>query len=390
MRYSTIVCIAILIIFSQCDRVRNKNNTIGNNISYDTTLNKKMEDTLKIRWQRADPDHPATGLAFNDNNAFCTLSHDSLHIKFHRGGIGLYIDVSNKKYWIQLNENSCTYRIKYKIIDQRFIINKSNFKVGDTITGLLFCKVIGSRDSLNKTVDSATISGKFKLKIRDEIFNWSSLDQEARHQELISELSNSRADTIKQFTIKRCGIDSIPVGLAKFKNLEELEISGVDLKNSDLSILCQFKKLKYLEISGVHLKNTDLSILCQCRKLKHLNVSGCNISKLPNCLFSLNNLIELNISGNEITTLPSELFTMKKLTILKASFNLLTTIPDEILNLYNLKVLDIDGRGPRNNIKKLPKGLFKKLSRLEEFNPPHCMDSSEYKDLEPVKTTMKL
>lgn len=346
---------------TSCTDKKSNQETIDNNVAVNLDLRKISTDTLDINWKGRNREKYPWSF-FADNEGICRLSNDTLFISTHQGfgpSNSLDITIVNGKWEAVLFEHNCTYGHKYKVIKQSLELNKSTFKIGDTLTGKLFYQAVYVWDTVKNVIDTTTILGKFNLKIRDKYFNRDSLDAENHYKELLVKLLNTRPDTVTQLQLWKCGLTSLPTELRKFKNLETLELNDNDFKAADLSMLCEFKKLKYLAIDN------------------------CNLTEVPASIFCLKDLEKLSLFNNDISALPTELFQLTKIEELQLGGNLLTTLPNEILKLKKLKMLEISGGMKRNNIAKLPPNFFKTLNNLTEFYSPDFMKEDEYKDYKP-------
>lgn len=346
-----------------CNQKLEMSNSEGHKLYYDTivkinsSLVKYPTDTLDISWKgnwwdgkvRPNKNYP---FSFGDEEGICNLTNDTLKIYTHHGygpSNSLEIRIVKNIFFVNMIEHDCTYGHEYKTLQQSLSINKSTFKIGDTLIGELFYQGIYVWDSVKNVIDTTTISGKFKLKIRNKNFDSDSLVAENNYKRLLVNLLELNPDSTTILFLVRCGLKSLPTELRKFKNLESLVLDGNNFKEVDLSMLCEFKKLKFLQISN------------------------CNLIKIPQSIFCLKALEKLDLFNNEIQLLPTGLFQLTNITELQLGGNLLTSLPEEILNFKKLKMLDISGRGSRNNIKKLPANFFKVMENLLTFYPPDSL-----------------
>lgn len=67
-------------------------------------------------------------------------------------------------------------------------------------------------------------------------------------------------------------------------------------------------------------------------KIQNLIIQYTNISKLPDSICNLVNLIRLDVSHNELTSIPNNIRYLKNLIRLDVSYNKLTSLPDKIFN----------------------------------------------------------
>src|SRR5690606_14284980 len=231
-------CITItflLFILTSCTDKKSSQNTIDNSVTVDLDIRKSLTDTLDINWKGRNREKYPWSF-FSDNAGICNLSNDTIFIRTHQGygpSNSLDITIANGKFEVVLFEHNCTYSHKYKVLKQSLELNKSTFRIGDTLTGKLFYQAIYVWDTVKNVVDTTTISGKFNLKIRDKYFNRDSLDAENNYKELVVTLSNTNPDTVTQLQLLKCGLTSLPTELKKFKNLESLELNDNDFKTAD-------------------------------------------------------------------------------------------------------------------------------------------------------------
>jgi len=95
-----------------------------------------------------------------------------------------------------------------------------------------------------------------------------------------------------------------------------------------------------------------------------IDLSGQRLEKIPEYVFSANNLHELDISRNRLTgAIQAEIGHLKNLRVLKAGDNQMTGVPAEIGRLEKLEVLDLSN----NRLTGLPHelGNLKNLKTLD-------------------------
>jgi hypothetical protein len=352
----TIILISIC-LFSCQENIR-----LGENqslVTIDSDLEKTKDEILDINWTggslngnwedgKIHPNKKYEFNYFNDKRGLCRLLDDTLLITSHQGygpSNWLEIQIINNKFSILLSENNCTYSHNYQILNQRLSINKNSFVTGDSIIGELYCQAVYVWDSSLNIIDTTTISGKFKLKIRSRKFNADSLSIENNFRDLITQLSNQNLDTITKLKIYNTGLNQLPLELFNLKNLKELDLSGHDLKSVDLSGLASFV---YLE---------------------KLNLRTCNLNKFPDFILSIDQLVDLEIGNNDINELPLELFQIASLKRLGIGYTKITELPIEIENLNNLEMLSI----AKTPIRTLPKSILN-LRNLNSIYPPDTLD----------------
>jgi hypothetical protein len=147
--------------------------------------------------------------------------------------------------------------------------------------------------------------------------------------------------------------------LASFNNLQELNLSGMQLGDDDLDLLAKHCRLKRLIISRNSLTDKGMSALEKMTQLIKLDLSG-NVGIANDGLKKLGCmkcLVDLNISGtgnpkqpvtnDGLKGLLPQKRELKKLNISNTN----TRFNDEVLNCLNrskLKVLDVSGTGVSN------------------------------------------
>ncbi|MDF1496593.1 MAG: leucine-rich repeat domain-containing protein [Patescibacteria group bacterium] len=94
-----------------------------------------------------------------------------------------------------------------------------------------------------------------------------------------------------------------------------------------------------------------------------LDLSNQGLTKIPDYVFSMTNLVELDVSGNNLTgAIQAEIRNLSNLKYLIASDNMMTGVPAEIGQLSNLEILDLSN----NNLTGLPYELGN-LQNLKTF-----------------------
>lgn len=107
------------------------------------------------------------------------------------------------------------------------------------------------------------------------------------------------------------------------------------------------------------LRAADAIQRCINRGSKSLNLGECQLSSLPDVVWTQTQLEQLHLGGNRLSYVPRQIGQLTRLTHLTLSDNTLASLPHEIADLPNLKVLDIH----KNWVRALPPGLDK-LSAL--------------------------
>ena len=92
-------------------------------------------------------------------------------------------------------------------------------------------------------------------------------------------------------------------------------------------------------------------------QLSELNLAYNLLKFIPECIFTIPNVVDLILTHNKITQLPSQLKNTK-IHYLDLSYNLLTDFPSDSVNTQYLEHLELTGNPiPDNKIEKLRKQL---------------------------------
>lgn len=218
-------------------------------------------------------------------------------------------------------------------------------------------------------------------------------------------LSLKRLNKLNTFHINNNHFESFPPVLLKMKGISHLSIYENPIKDIPSALLrlpslnyllyadCGIKKVPKM-IENSNLLTLDLSMNPQIRKfyfpnnLQHLFLEACNLTKIPEGIFQLENLkvlilsmnrisdisqivtakfagelIRLEAPENQIGSIPNEISSLKKLEILNLSCNNLRSIPDSIGELVELKVLNVS----INNLETIPHAISR-LRNIEIFS----------------------
>ena len=140
-----------------------------------------------------------------------------------------------------------------------------------------------------------------------------------------------------KYANKRC-IDLTP--------LTQFELESLDISDHRLSFEgdCLPEGLTALYLSK------DMFLKFQNtlpKSLKYLSLTGYQLTKIPECIYTLPNLTRLDLSGNNLTELPDKLFELTNLELLNLSGNDLadTDKLHRLSNLRNLKYLYLNVMG---------------------------------------------
>ena len=162
---------------------------------------------------------------------------------------------------------------------------------------------------------------------------------------------------------------SLPSEVLKIKQLNELYVRNLDLKNLPKGI-SDLKKLQVLDLYDNRLSNLP-SELKELTKMKVLNLGKNRLRALPNVIKNLNNLESLylsDVSGTYRNKKPINLdcnfiWTLSNLKNLDLSQNHLGTIQKNFTNLKELRKLNLSGC-----VFKGAETAFSQFKHLEELN----------------------
>ncbi|HEY6436582.1 MAG TPA: hypothetical protein VIY47_08330, partial [Ignavibacteriaceae bacterium] len=257
----------------------------------------------------------------------------------------LKLFVVNQTFDTDVWINDCTSSTLYKPISQNIQLNKTTFKVGDTLIGQLSYKGAAFFEVRFSSTDTLSFKGKFKLVIRPSDYSFDDLEKENNFKDFMA-LTLSKPDTIREVDLRKSGLREIPNEILLFKNLESLSLEDNDLSKADFSILKQLTKLKKLKLQE------------------------CKLTEIPTTVFSLKYLEEFDIYLNEISEIPEELFTLTKLKGLQIGGNNLKTLSPNISRLTDLEWIEFSS----TQIMRLPNEMTK-LKFLKEIYPNDTMIS---------------
>lgn len=161
-------------------------------------------------------------------------------------------------------------------------------------------------------------------------------------------LYTPNASSVKKIVLKKQGFQDFPKEIFRFKNLEELDLSGNQFTEipEEIGTLTQLNVLK-LSVNSLTKLPKSLQNL---EKLTYLDVSYNQIEKFPYVITQLKNIETLRIGGNQLTSIHEDIGNLTKMRNLICSVNKLTKLPKSIGKLSALTFLEASA----NKIKTLP------------------------------------
>ncbi len=184
------------------------------------------------------------------------------------------------------------------------------------------------------------------------------------NNDVLARLRLLNSNTTKKISLKALKLTKFPTALLKFKNLEELDLSGNNIMVLPEE-LGNLEKLRVLNINSNRLQRLPASIK-KCKELSHLGIAYNKLKIYPDEINALTSLQTLDISGNSLIDIPEEIGNLTNLNALYCSHNSLSFLPENIGKLTKLKLLFAFN----NQIKKLPKEIknLKEVSNLQLYN----------------------
>ncbi|XP_065222752.1 protein toll-like [Planococcus citri] len=181
--------------------------------------------------------------------------------------------------------------------------------------------------------------------------------------ELAEQIFND-LDNLEELNLSGNELKSLPVKLFEpLKKLRRLNLQRNNFMNLNENILRYIPALTYLNLCDNHLNYVSTSLFNSAYNLTVLKLCNNNITILENGVFeNLQFLNETDLSDNKLTSLPGNLFDKcGNLKILKLNGNSLKMLPDYIFqNTRNLTQLDIGN----NRLENLTEHVFDDLTKL--------------------------
>ena len=163
---------------------------------------------------------------------------------------------------------------------------------------------------------------------------------------------------VYRLNLSKMPIDSFPIDLSKFKNLQYLCLNNDQIEFIPREIE-HLQNLKGLELVGENLKTlpTEFSDLKNLEEI-YLNVNKkTDFTQNVNVLSTIPKLTILHLENGELVELPGNFSILTHLEKLYLNDNKLTDVPEQINGLNNLKYLDMQ----RNKIPPI------KMSNYQNF-----------------------
>ena len=164
--------------------------------------------------------------------------------------------------------------------------------------------------------------------------------------------------------LKGQGLKTLPAGIEKLVNLEQLDLSNNALTSLPPQIF-KLPKLKilYLNNNFISALPADMSALKSLTTLRlDVNPFAAPVGELKK-VATIAGLSKLNFSANKLSAFPPELLKMANLSDLDIGYGSIKTLPADIDKLKNLKRLVLT----KNLITVFPPAFFK-LPKLENLD----------------------
>lgn len=277
------------------------------------------------------------------------------------------------------------YGYKSEIITKS---NNQNFRLDDSLKAENEQKLISIAEEFCKKYKLPNTLSKNKFSTFFYIYTGKKFNSKKPSKMFIYNLEMAEAcdkpDTVKTLMLNKLELETFPMVVFKFKNLEKLDLSDNYIEKIPKAV-SKIKNLKFLSISNnpvntnklkfkknTHLKdlnlqytgieyiprsiakNKNLEVLFagnnrfksfrrrdfkRMDKLRALNLYNARLSELPLNVTKLKNLEELDLYYNDLKQLPKEICTMPKLKTLAVSNNELWKLPENIAKLTTLETL---------------------------------------------------
>lgn len=190
---------------------------------------------------------------------------------------------------------------------------------------------------------------------------------------------------VKILDLSNKSLTELPSVLIKFKNLEEIDLSGntnLDLFGS-FQLLSRFRKLKSLSINSINDSIPDnISTLAS---IEELDLEKSGLTSIPEGVKRLTRLRKLILWDNKISNISLQHGDLPNLEEIELGLNKLTAFPDDLSLIPNLKIISVY----HNSISFVSPGI-KKFLRLEKIDMRGNKLSSLPVEFGDLKTIRKL
>ncbi|XP_034083168.1 protein flightless-1 homolog [Gymnodraco acuticeps] len=160
-------------------------------------------------------------------------------------------------------------------------------------------------------------------------------------------------------------LDSLPPQMRRLVHLQTLTLNNNPLMHAQLRQLPAMVALQTLHLRNTQRTQTNMPTSLEgLTHLADVDLSGNDLSRVPECLYTLGSLKRLNLSSNQITELSLCIDQWTQLETLNLSRNQLTSLPSAICKLSKLKKLYVNSN--KLDFDGVPPGVGK-LSSLTEF-----------------------
>jgi gliding motility-associated-like protein len=133
---------------------------------------------------------------------------------------------------------------------------------------------------------------------------------------------------------------NLPSQVYLLSGLTHLNLAGNPYLNANLNVVRQMTQLQNLYISSMNLRTSEIPSLASLSSLKVLDLTGNQLTTMPSFLAAMPNLKELYMSGNKITSIPDFIGGLTSLEILHLQNNALTgDFPTTMANLLQMREL---------------------------------------------------
>jgi hypothetical protein len=125
------------------------------------------------------------------------------------------------------------------------------------------------------------------------------------------QVKNENPDSIYGLTLSKLKLEQLPEELAKFTNLEYLDVSKNKLTELP-SFVGDFKNLKVLDFSKNEFAIFPVEI-CKLTQLQQIAANRNTFDQLPTCIQYCTDLISIDLWETPVSTFPESMLLMKNL-----------------------------------------------------------------------------